>query len=256
MTDTTQAGPMAPLGVGEIISSSFSIMFGNIVKVFLLGFAGAFLGWIVTALFLGFGFASGSGEVAPADPGNFIFGVVASTVISLVIYGLVTALLIQLAYDAKLGRSNTIGAYFSGAMPAILPIALLSIVVGILAMVGAIALIIGALWVYAVFYVMAPVAVIEKGGFGSMGRSSALTKEYRWPIVGLIIILAVLSFLLQLVGGFLVGIIGSPVVGGIVLALFNGLAYGFGGIVIALVYARLREIKEGVDVDQIVAVFE
>ena len=50
--------------------------------------------------------------------------------------------------------------------------------------------------------------------------------------------------------------VGGVIVLGIGLAMINGLAYAFGGIVIALVYARLREIKEGVNVDKIAAVFD
>ncbi|MCF2903856.1 hypothetical protein L0666_02555 [Octadecabacter sp. CECT 8868] len=256
MTETSTQPPNMPLGVGDIISSSFSIMFGNFFKVFILGFIGAFLGFIVNFLFLGFGAATGTdltGSTASVLP------TIISIVINMVVYGLVTALLIQLAYDAKLGRSSSIGEYFSSALPAIVPIVVLSVAIGILSMAGAIALIIGALWVYAVFYVMAPVAVIERGGFGSMGRSAELTKEYRWPIVGLFILVGVVSIALTFVAGFVVAIlasIGGPIFAGIGLAMINGLSYAFGGIVVALVYARLREIKEGVDVDQIASVFD
>ena len=259
MTKTSASAPNAPLGVGEIISGSFSIMFGNFFKVFILGFIGAFLGFIVNYLFLGFDVATGTGDAFGASQSTALIGTLASVAINIVIYGLVTALLIQLAYDAKLGRSNSIGAYFGSALPAILPIAILSIAIGILAVLGAIALIIGALWVYAVFYVTAPVAVIERGGFGSMGRSADLTKEYRWPIVGLFVLVVVLSIVLTFIAGFLVAIlaaIGGPIFAGIGLAMINGLSYAFGGIVVALVYARLREIKEGVDVDQIASVFD
>ena len=256
MTESSALPPNTPLGVGDIISSSFSIMFGNFFKVFILGFIGAFLGFIVNFLFLGFGAATGTDVVDPAASG---INTIISVVINLVVSGLVTALLIQLAYDAKLGRSNSIGGYFSSALPAIIPIAVLSFAIVILVMIGAIALIIGALWVYAVFFVMAPVAVIERGGFGSMGRSAKLTKEYRWPIVGLFILVAVISVVVTFVAGFLVAIlagIGGPIFAGIGLAMINGLSYAFGGIVVALVYARLREIKEGVDVDQIASVFD
>ncbi|MCK0097292.1 hypothetical protein MWU60_17070 [Yoonia sp. F2084L] len=262
MTDTFNPAQKAPLGVGAIISSSFSIMFGNFGKVFLLGFIGAFVGFIVNFAFLGFGMATGVGDPV-VDPNTILIGSIFSMVINLAIYGLVTALLIQLAYDAKLGRSNSFGTYFKTALPAIFPIIVLTIVITILSGIGAIALLIGALWVYAVFYVMAPVAVIERGGFGSLGRSAALTKEYRWPIVGLFIVVMLLSGVLQFIATFAIGALGvaaggtgGQLIAGIGLAMISGLAYAFGGIAIALVYARLREIKEGVDVDQIASVFE
>ncbi|MEP3848091.1 MAG: hypothetical protein ABJM43_22355 [Paracoccaceae bacterium] len=259
MTETSAQIPRAPLGVGAIISDSFSILFGNFFKVFLLGFLGAFLGFIINALFLGVEIASGSNPAAGIEPTTYIIGMLASVAINMVVYGLVTALLVQVSYDSKLGRTNSFGTYFSSALPAIVPIAVLSIAIAFLSMIGAIALIIGALWVYAVFYVTAPVVVIERGGFGSMSRSAALTKEYRWPIVGLFILVIILTFVLQWIALLLVGIltaIGGATVLGIGMSMINGLAYAFGGIVVALVYARLREIKEGVDVDKIAAVFE
>lgn len=263
MTDANIQGAKAPLGVGDIISSSFSIIFGNFWKVFLLGFVGAFLGFIVNAIFLGFGVASGTGDINVTEPSGMAIGIIVSMVINMAVYGLVTALLIQLAYDAKLGRINSFGTYFKSAMPAIIPIMVLTIVVSILSGIGALALIIGAFWVFAVFYVMAPVAVIERGGWGSLSRSAALTKEYRWPIVGLFIVIVIISMILQLISGFLIGglaVVVSGIVGqliaGVGIAMITGLAYALGGIVTALVYARLREIKEGVDVDQIANVFE
>ena len=262
MTDTFNPAQKPALGVGAIVSDGFSILFGNFVKVFLLGFVGAFAGFIVNTIFLGFEIATGVGDPA-IDPNTIIIGSVFSAIINFAVYGLVTALIIQLAYDAKLGRTNGFGTYFRTALPAIFPIVILTLVVTILSMIGAIALIIGALWVYAVFYVMAPVAVIEKGGFRSLGRSASLTKEYRWSIVGLFLIVMLLSFVLQFVGAFVVGSLGfltsgagGQVVAGVGLSMISGLAYAFGGIIIALVYARLRAVKEGVDVDQIAAVFD
>lgn len=262
MTDTFNPAQKAPLGVGAIISSSFSIMFGNFGKVFLLGFVGAFVGFIINFAFLGFGLATGAADPT-IDPNTILIGSILSIVLNLAIYGLVTALLIQLAYDAKLGRSNSFGTYFKSALPAIFPIIVLTLVITILSGIGALALLIGALWVYAVFYVMAPVAVIERGGFGSLGRSAKLTKEYRWPIVGLFLVVMLLSGVLQFIATFAISALGlaaggtvGQLIAGIGLAAISGLAYAFGGIAIALVYARLREIKEGVDVDQIASVFE
>lgn len=262
MTDTSPQLPKTPLGVGDIISNGFSILFGNFIKIMLLGFTGAFLGLIIQSAFLGFGVATGIEEPAALDFTSILIGFGLSMVISLVIYGVVTSLLIQLAYDAQLGRQGNMGSYLKAALPAVLPIAVLALVVGILGMIGSI-VIIGGLWIYAVFYVVAPVAVIERGGFGSMSRSAELTKEYRWPIVGLFILVAILSIIMQLAGTFIIGLmtgladgIAGFVILGVIYALFTGVVYGFGGVIIALVYARLREIKEGVAVDQIVSVFD
>ncbi|MCH2077816.1 MAG: hypothetical protein MK180_13235 [Rhodobacteraceae bacterium] len=274
MTDTSSAMPKAPLGVGKIISESFSILFSNFVKVLILGFLATFAGFLVNGLISGFDAAAGIPDPTSAgDATQMAAGSIVSVIVNVLSYALVTAMLIQLAYDAKLGRKGSIGDYISGALPALFPIVVLSIVVSILSGIGALALIIGALWVYAVFYVFAPAAVIEGTGFGSLGRSAGLTKEYRWPIVGLFLVMFIIVFILQLVvGGAIAAVLfasvdtlttlengistGSIIIFGLIVSLIYGLAYGLSGIAVALVYARLREIKEGVAVDQIASVFE
>lgn len=263
MSDVGIQGEKLPLGVGAILSQTFSIFASNFVKVMILGFAGTLLGFLISVAFLGFGTTTGTAEPDLTNPGGFWMGTLVSTLLSMVVYGLVTALLILLAYDAKRGKSNSIGTYIMVAVPAVIPIAILSIVVFILMAIGAFALLIGMLWVYAVFYVMAPAAVIERAGFGSLQRSAQLTKEYRWPIVGLFLIIMVITILIQFVTGFIGTALtsASPSVFGmasiaIVYSILGAIGYAIGGITIALVYARLREIKEGVEVDQIAKVFD
>jgi len=251
-----------PLGVGSIISESFSLLFGNFVKVIILGFIATFGGFVINGLLFGFQEAAGLADSEFSGAG------VAATLVSLVIqtlfYGVAIATLVQLAYDSKLGRSNSIGYYFSTALKVVVPIVIFNIVFSILVAIGSIALLIGGLWVAAVFYVFIPIAVIERAGFGSLGRSAQLTKEYRWPIAGLIVVVVVLMMLIGFVIGGIAGAVllsGSAsttnaIVFGFVMSAISAFAYGFGGIAVALVYARLREIKEGIGVDEIAAVFD
>ncbi len=258
--------PKQPLGVGALISETFSVFTSNFVKVLIIGFLSSAAGLIVNSLFLGFEVAIGVGEATTEDPTALVIGAIASMVLGVVIYGLVTGILVMLAYDAKLGRQNSIGTYIATAMSAIFPIIILSIVAYVLAMLGALALGIGALWVAAVFYVFVPICLIEKGGFGSLSRSADLTKEYRWPIVGLYVVMMIVMTAISLVAGLIVGVVGYTAMAGLGLigmiifgALYSaltGIAYAIPAIAVALTYARLREIKDGVDVDQIAAVFD
>ena len=103
-----------------------------------------------------------------------------------------------------------------------------------------------------------------------MGRSASLTKEYRWPIVGTLIVVVILNALLSRLASFLaeqsLGALGWYILVmsdaaiyfayGLVMSLIVGIGFAYGGIVTALIYARLREIKEGVDIDEIAAVFD
>ena len=258
-TDTANA----PLGVGKIVSESFSVLFGNIMKVVLLGFIPSVVGLIFMGLTLGWGVAFGTeGPNLSTGTGGLMFAV--STFVQIAIYGLTVALLVQLAYDAKLNRTRALPEYFSPALRAAFPIAILAMVSGFLAGLGIIALVIPGLWLYAVFSVMAPAVVIEKAGFGGLGRSARLTKGYRWPILGTLILVGLCTMLLSFVTTYVFGLVGAGLgsvgigiaISLVLVGLINAFVFGLSGISVALIYARLREIKEGISIDDIASVFE
>lgn len=260
MTDTVTTGGKAPLGVGSIISESFSILFANFVKVLMIAFIPTVVGLLISGAFLGFGVALGMEDPAatldPNDLGGFFAGIAIAAVIQMVIYGLVIALMVQLAYDAIVGRPVKLVEYFGPALRAALPIAVLTFVATILYGIGFALLIVPGLWLYAVFSVTAPAVVIDKVGFGGLGRSARLTKEYRWPLVGLFIVILIIVFAVSMVANFAAIATGSIAIALVISALINSIGSGLLGISSAIAYARLREIKEGVGVEQIVEVFD
>lgn len=268
MSNATVDTSAMPLGVGNIIGETFSIFFKNIIKIATLAFVPSVLALIVSGLSIGWGMTFGTADPL-SDPGaipgpGFGLGILVSTIFSMIAYGLTIGLLVQLAYDAKQNRNRSIGDYFSPAIRGLFPLVVLSLAVGILAGLGAILLVLPGLWVYAVFSAVVPAIVIERAGFGAMGRSAALTKEYRWPILGtllvVLILTAVLNFVVTFVLSFVVGIGGSGffgiIISLIVFGLIYAVSYGLSAVTIALIYARLREIKEGVSVDELAAVFD
>jgi hypothetical protein len=263
MSSTTTNMATAPLGVGAIISESFSILMRHFFAVLILSLGPSLLNVIISGLLNGWGVALGVAEPQVAGRGYFV-GMGISTVVQLVLSGVTTALLVQMAYDAKLQRPLRLGSYVGPALAAALPIAILGFVAGILTVIGFVALILPGLWVYAVFSMMPAAVVIEKVGFGGLGRSAALTKDYRWPIVGAIVLLgiigAVIGFVAMFIAGlFLAGTGASGIsiaIGVLVLATVTTIGAGLGSISVALIYARLREIKEGTSVRDIAAVFD
>ncbi|GHC46939.1 hypothetical protein [Neogemmobacter tilapiae] len=257
MTDSTTFQAPQPLGVGSIISESFSILGRNILSVVVLALGPTLLGLVISGLLVGWGVTLGAGSVSPGDIS--IPMVILSAVIQIALAGVTTGLLIQLAYDAKLGKPVTPMAYIAPALAVIVPLTVLSFVAGLAAGIATLALIIPGLWVYAVFSVMPAAVIIEKVGFGGLGRSVELTREYRWPIVGAVILMGICNFVIQLVAGFVIGLIAGStgIVGAlIVMGLLSAVTYGLGSILVALIYARLREIKEGTSVRDIAAVFD
>jgi len=250
----------SPLGVGSIVGESFSILFRNFITVLMLAFIPTLAGLVISGLTAGWGVTLGTGDTDFGAEPNWA-GIALGYVVQMVIYGVTTALLVQFAYDAKLSRPINVSRYFGPALSAALPIAILGLVAALAMGIGMIFLIIPGLWVYAVFSMIAPAIVIEKVGYGALGRSAALTKGYRWPILGVIILVGICTFLLSFVTVFIAGLVGAATGGGVLVmlvitAVVTSVGYGLGGISVSLIYARLREIKEGVSVDQIASVFD
>lgn len=260
MTDANAAQPNISLGVGSIIGESFSILLNKFGQVILIAFVPTLIGFVISGVINGFDVALGQSEAEFTSAGDVV-GNIVGFVINMVVYAITTALLVQLAYDAKLSRPIQLGRYIGPALNAVVPLAILTIVVTILVGFGLVLFVIPGLWVYAVFCVLAPAIVIEGAGFGGMGRSKTLTKNYRWPIVGALVLGLIVAIGLQIAAMFLVAMIAAFGTLGMILAVLllvaiSTLGAGYLSILIALIYARLREIKEGVSVDQIAAVFD
>lgn len=259
MVDVSTVQPRQPLGITTLLGDSFAIFFGNFFKVYLLAFGPTLVGLILSGALIGFGTLAGT-SVPDFDGTGIAIAIFLVIIIQFVVYAVTTALLVQLAYDAKMNKQPRMVRYLGPAFSTLLPLIILSIISGILMMIGLALLVVPGLWILALFSVLAPAIVIEKAGFGGLGRSAALTKEYRWPIVGLIVLFLLILIGINMVIGVASALV-SMLFGNLVLdlileALVSTFGAGLFSILIALIYARLREIKEGVSVDQIASVFD
>ncbi len=227
---------------------------------------------LLPAILLGFGIGLTNFESREMDVG-LVIPIVLMAVLIFASYAVMTALPVQLAYDAKLGQKMRVGRYYRVALMAVAPILILSL--GVFLVLAAVVFLVGfltmgipilkllvipaVLWVLAMFSLMVPAVVIERAGLRGLARSAGLTKGYRWPVLGTLVLTGICSAILNGVIGFLIGFIGSLIsdlVANILVATIYPTSLATFGIAVALTYARLREIKEGVSVDQIAAVFE
>lgn len=258
MSDT--AAQQTPLGVGALLGDSFQLYFRNFPMATFLAFVPVLILTALTAAILGAQFIAADPFDAP-DPGADILGsILLLNGLQIIGYSIATAIMVRFAYDAKLGRSARVGTYLSSALRNLPALIVLSIVIYVCMAIAMIAVIIPGLWVLAVWSVAIPAIVIESAGFGALGRSSALTKEYRWPIVGFLVALGLIMIVVSFIFTFIVGAIASAL-GGVILlivvqALFSAATFALANIGIALLFARLKEIKEGVAVDSLVEIFE
>ncbi|MCV0429500.1 MAG: hypothetical protein K5905_29000 [Roseibium sp.] len=250
--------PKIPLKAGSIIAESFPIFFRCFSVILILGYIPTALGLAGSSLLIGTNAALGLEEakfVTPGDTINFI----SAMVLEFVVASVTTALLVQLAYDAKLRRTLHFKRYILPTLKAFLPIAVLGLIVSVLSVLGIIALIIPGLWISAVFIAVPPAIVIERKGFAALARSVQLTRGYRWPIALVLVMAIVWSIAFEFFGQFLVGLVDfedGVSLRATVYSVVSTVGVGWPAILTALTYARLREIKEGISVDQIAEVFE
>ena len=136
------------------------------------------------------------------------------------------------------------------------------IVIGFLAYVGivlgAVLLIIPGIILFTMWSVALPANTVERTGIlASLSRSQELTRGRRWRVFGTILVPILLS---AVTSWILLGIFGFRAVGlqtfQIVSWLVHGVEQAFSVCVFATLYYYLRRDKEGVDIEQIAAVFD
>jgi hypothetical protein len=114
------------------------------------------------------------------------------------------------------------------------------------------------LYVFAIWFVLVPVLVVEKiRFFAGFGRALDLSRGRRWSILGLLLVYGVM---IVAMGAVMVGMDSvfqdSAIVSLALLVPFNAFTSAIGAILPAVVYYLLRAEKEGVGIDQIARVFD
>lgn len=257
--DTATGLPKPRFGVGARMSDTVAIFFGRFALFGVVGIVAGLLMQMPSYLIFGAETLDPTGSAAGAqliERNPFAF-VAFAIVVPLLVYSLLTAVLVLAAYDAKAGRAANVGAYVATAFRWILPLIVMSIVAWLLIGIGFALLLVPGLWLLGVLAVFVPVIVIEGNGFGCITRSAELTKGYRWPIVGFTLLIYLIFYVVTLVitgvGAFLAA--GTPIVFLILQGLASGLAAALASVAVAVTYARLREIKDGVGFTDLADVF-
>ncbi len=174
-------------------------------------------------------------------------------------------------YMAIDDKPFSFGGLISRGISGILPLLGISVISILVMIPSAFLLMVPFIIIMCIWWVAVPVAVVEKPGvIGSLKRSADLTKGARMKIFGLMLIYILFSFvvgiisLLFLAGGFnmtsLMQNSMQMMTGGISLYLvvsqiLGALVFAFICVVIAVCYAELRRLKDGVDIKDIAHIF-
>lgn len=195
-------------------------------------------------------------NVAPANPGlmglaglwYWIGGNVLQTVV------------VKIGIDDASGREFRIDELIGTAMRFFFPVLVIAVLAGIAISFASVLLIVPGAMLFCRWYLAIPVEVSERPGItASFRRSAALTYGVRWSILGVTLIFGVIGIAVALVAGFVGGLITGST--HILWMSFAGQAIGTASITLiaalanTTAYVGLREIKEGILSEDLVAVF-
>jgi hypothetical protein len=241
---------------GETLASTFSIYFANFLPFLVVSFVALLPRVSLAALTTSEMMPGRTAHLSPAATGTAclltIAGLLAQTLGSQVATGAVAYGVLQhlRGADTSVGESLRVGLQ---AMGRVLGVAVLSgLGIGLGLMVCFVpGILLAVQWAVAV-----PVALEESpGARASLSRSTALTEGNRWAVFGILGILWILNFAFVLVLSLALRDVASsrPELGS---AAAQVLTTGLSGTAAAVIYYRLRSLKESIDVRQLASVFD
>ena len=165
--------------------------------------------------------------------------------------------MIQGAFQDIRGQRFDLATSIRRGLARLLPVLATSVSTSIIIFVGLLLLVVPGLIFLTMFLVAVPACVVEGlGPVQSLGRSHALTKGYRWGIFAVyivpLLVLAIASFILQAIGAGIAGITGAAIASFIAVAVISP----YQALVAIVAYHDLRSVKEGLDIEQLAAVFD
>jgi len=205
------------------------------------------------------------GGPPPVDPFQSLGLSLLTALLGMVLHALAQGMVLFGAFEAMRGRPINLAESVKVGLRRFFPLVGIAVVVSVLVFLGFLLIVFPGFMLYTMWIVSTPACVVERTGvFRSMGRSRELTKGYRWKIFGLYLVVLIPALSVG-------GIIGAVIVSGGAAAVSSALSSTLGkvanliwsaiwsaflAIVVAVTYHDLRVAKEGVDTDQIAAVFE
>jgi len=185
-------------------------------------------------------------------------------------FGAITALLLQMVlrcvavgaisygvFRELLGQRVSLDEAISRAISVFLPVVGVAIVATLAICVAFALLVIPGFIVITMLWLAVPVVVVERPGvFASLSRSAVLTKGHRWRILGVLLIIGISSYVIEILVGRIFGAFGGTFIVDLLQWLVTAVIAAYSAVTIATGYSILRFEKEGVDVHSIAQVFD
>jgi hypothetical protein len=253
---------LRPLGVGEILDAGIKIYrnkFGTMLKAVAVVIVPVQVLNILVTLSLPDTTTSATGTTTTSDGSGWagVAALLLIVVISIVSSALAEAACLKAVSDSYLGTETDWRGSLRFGFSRLGSLLWLTLIHGVLLLLGFAACIIPGVWLYAAWSVAVPALLLEGArGFKALGRSFNLVRRRWWPTAGTLLV----ANLLAAAVAFGFGILALPLVfaGGdnnFVVDLANGvfgavasvLTIPFVAAVVAVIYFDLRVRKEGFD---------
>jgi uncharacterized membrane protein len=245
-------GEEEKIDIGRVLQRAFQALGRNAAGFILLSVA---LAGIPT---LGFEWVALSNNPDPenafAGPGALVN--LAAWLLSVFTTYLLNAALVRSVILDLSDRPVDLQGSMVGAVSLVLPMVGLAIVTGLGVGLGLILLIVPGIIFYIMWIVAVPVLVEERAGvFGSMSRSTDLTRGSRWQIFALLLVFlfffGALSAVTQRIAGETPSAFVAALVAGVAATAYALL----GAVGTASLYVELRTVKEGATADGLADIF-
>jgi hypothetical protein len=182
--------------------------------------------------------------------------VAAGALATAVLSALGQAIILHGVFEILRGGQADVLTSFRHARGRFVPVIGLALLKSLLTGLGFLLLIFPGYMLMTAWYVATPVCVAERADpWQSLQRSADLTAGHRWKLFGIMIVLAIVGG----IGGSMVGMTtfaAGPTIGVVAKVIWHAFFGAYSAILAVVIYHDLRVAKEGVDTDQIAAVFD
>jgi hypothetical protein len=252
------ASPPRALGVLGLIGDTLRLLGANFFFLFPIAFVPS-LALVLIDLAIGTGEPIMIDPETGAPPADFAAGpYLISFLLNVVVASIISGVMCLAALDAVIGKRHTVGQYLGQTLRHLVPIVILGTILYVLAGIGLVLFVLPGLYVLARYWPWIAAIVFEDIGWSGFTRAQELTAGYRLPLMGAIALFALLGALILffLAPFAAVGAEAGTLLQIPIAAAVSAIFYALIAVFIALVYARLREIKEGMTTADIAATVE
>lgn len=243
--------------VGRVFNRAASVLSRNFVPFMAIAAVAALpnLSQIIGVRPLGI--ALGYGRLTQSTVIFLVFGLI---LLGLVLFSVSQAAILNAAYQDMCGRPSPIGESLRKGLQRFLPVIGLALLQALGTTLAYMLLFVPGLIVMSMWFVALPACVVERlGPWASLKRSSGLTAGHRWKIFGIIALLILVNSLGSAFIGAVFGMFRLAhlsLIFGVTFWIWAALLGAFQATVAVVAYYELRAAKEGIDIEQIVAVFD